>query len=234
MRKIREFYRRHKVAGTFTTILLLADPIARILNWIGYIDEFKSMMNPNYWVTRAILWPHSSLVISIAGLVLLIALIMTQKRSDQAGSLIPNVPMIQSGAEAFRPVPSAAPALTDDLPTPTTAASPVPDRIFVDVTPEFLSKLFNEHLNVQARKLIEVYIGKWIRVSGSLGDVYEAQVTFAYRTFETIVFMYPGKNKQFIDRCSVLSCGQHIDVIGKIKDVNAIEVHLEDCELIRP
>ena len=73
--------------------------------------------------------------------------------------------------------------------------SPAVDgRIVVDVTPEYLTGLFKQHLNVQAKKLIEAYIGKWMKVSGPLGDVYFNQVTFGQRRpFErATVYMYPS------------------------------------------
>ncbi len=45
------------------------------------------------------------------------------------------------------------------------------NRVIVDVTPDYLMGLFDQHTSVQAQKLIEPYIGKWIRVSGRLHDV---------------------------------------------------------------
>lgn len=44
-------------------------------------------------------------------------------------------------------------------------------RIETKATPEFLMGLYREHLGVQASKISQTYYGKWLTVSGLLGDV---------------------------------------------------------------
>jgi hypothetical protein len=44
-------------------------------------------------------------------------------------------------------------------------------RAVIDVSPEYLMSLYADHTSMQAQKLIEPYIGKWIKVSGPLDDV---------------------------------------------------------------
>lgn len=213
MWKIRAFYRRHRVGGPVSTVLLLFVVIERILNWVGLVDQVRSMMDPNHWLTKIILHPQLGLVISVSGLVLLLLLIVSEKPVAKAHE-----------------IPPAAP-IPPTLPTPNITTKLVGSRIVVDVTPEYLTGLFSQHLNVQAKRLIEPYIGKWMKLSGPLGDVYFNQVTFAHSLFgRATVFMYPSEG--FIDRCSVLLRGTHIEVIGRIKDVDVLAVHLENCELI--
>lgn len=119
---------------------------------------------------------------------------------------------------------------TASVETTTTATGTSP-RIFVDVTPEYLASFYDQHMTIQANKLAEDYIGKWIKVAGRLGDVYPNQVVFAYKTFGVVVFMYFDMNK-WKDRLSILKRGSRIEVNGQIQRVNAFEVHLENCELI--
>lgn len=119
----------------------------------------------------------------------------------------------------------------ETTPSPPAAGPLVAGRMIVTVQPQYLADFFKQHLDVQAKKLVEAYIGKWIRVSGPLGNVYSNQVTFKSATYgDTTVFMYPAEG--FIEQCSVLVRGQHIEVMGRIKDVNRIELHLEECELV--
>jgi hypothetical protein len=107
------------------------------------------------------------------------------------------------------------------------------DRIIVNVSPQFLIGFFEQHTTVQAKKLVEAYIGKWMRVSGPLGDVWPNQVTFEHRLFgSAVVFMY--FSPEWTDRLSVLRRGDHLAVLGQIRNVNSMEVHLENCELAAP
>jgi hypothetical protein len=144
-------------------------------------------------------------------------------KSRNEGSKEPDV------AALVRAGPEQSPAKEFQGLQPTRPA----DRIVVDVTPKYLAGLFEQHMNIQAKKLVEVYQGKWIRVSGSLGDVFHNQVVFSFwhDIVGPTVFMY---GDAFIERCSLLRRGTQIEVIGRIGEVNKIELHLYDCELISP
>jgi hypothetical protein len=116
------------------------------------------------------------------------------------------------------------------------------ERSFVNITLEELLRVFDEHTKIQARTLISDFIGKWMIVSGPLGDVGEftsfSQVTFAHRPslpldthyFDT-VYMY-FRNKKWVDRLSIMNKGDNITVIGRIREVGPGELHLDNCELI--
>ncbi len=107
-------------------------------------------------------------------------------------------------------------------------------RVFVDVTHEYLIGLFKDKLGIQANKLIAPYIGKWMSVSGKLGDVLGdqlLQVTFASVKVNEYLYMY--FDKSWRDRLAVLQPGQIIHVIGRIDTVDTVSVALRDCELLR-
>jgi hypothetical protein len=118
----------------------------------------------------------------------------------------------------------------------------LPDgRTFVDVTPEYLTGLFKEHTSIQAAKLVEAFIGKWIRLEGSLRDVTaisedKALVYFTSETFEygTNVVMYFNDKATIENRLRVLKKGDQIAVIGQIQYIISMEVGLENCELEKP
>lgn len=74
MGKIHEFYRRHSVGAPVATILALWGFIERILDWVGLVDQARSMMDPHHWFTQVISWPHFDLIISGIGFLLLLYL----------------------------------------------------------------------------------------------------------------------------------------------------------------
>jgi hypothetical protein len=131
----------------------------------------------------------------------------------------------------------------------TEAAAPPQDqaRVFVppNVTPEYLVGLFDDRTDVQAKTLVDPYIGKWMTVSGPLGNVgtrndYFAQVTFQNKgmfeegtRFEIhgVVFMY-FRDPRSDERLAMLRPGTEITVVGRLERVTGIDVHLDDCELI--
>jgi hypothetical protein len=107
--------------------------------------------------------------------------------------------------------------------------------IFVgrNITPGYLLSFFRDHTSIQATKLTEAYIGKWMPLHGKLGEViystaYTTQVTFK----STSVFMY--FHEPWIDRLTILRRGDDLMVIGQIKSIDLLSVHLDNCELRDP
>jgi hypothetical protein len=115
------------------------------------------------------------------------------------------------------------------------------ERTFVNSTPEDLTRVFEEHTEIQAKTLVADAIGKWMKVTGPLGNVGEftsfSQVTFVSGTFlhpiHPTIYMYFRKKKWF-DRISVLNRGNNITVVGRIREIRNGEIHLDNCELIDP
>jgi hypothetical protein len=113
--------------------------------------------------------------------------------------------------------------------------TPHEERSFVGVTPEDLASVFKERTEIQARIQVADVIGKWMKVSGPLGNVGEvtsfSQVTFAHRpSHPASVYMWFHKGKWF-DRLSVLHRGDNITVVGRITGVRYGELNLDNCEL---
>jgi hypothetical protein len=123
----------------------------------------------------------------------------------------------------------------------TTTIEDTSGRIIVSVTPQWLMAQFTNRTDVQTQTLLSPYIGKWMRVSGNLGDVKKIKIfddkSFAQVTFRDVKygsdyvflqFSEPG----FIDRLSVMQLGEAITVLGQIQSVNPLFVSLEECELL--
>jgi hypothetical protein len=110
--------------------------------------------------------------------------------------------------------------------------------MFVDVTPEYLTGFFRGgHTSIQAKKLAEAFIGKWMKISGHVDDVLgstdlQRQVTFKGRSIfnNDQVFLY--FRPEWFDRLSTLKPGDKITVIGQLIEANKIEIHLANCELV--
>jgi hypothetical protein len=119
------------------------------------------------------------------------------------------------------------------------------ERLSVNTLPLTVTELiavFKDRTDVQGDKLAKAYIGKWINVSGVLGNVskYMTFVPFvghAYVTFEHVaetlgrnVFM--NFNRKWIPLLTVLRPGESITVFGRIRKITRHDVWLERCELI--
>jgi hypothetical protein len=118
------------------------------------------------------------------------------------------------------------------------------ERIVVnpEVTPEYLVGLFKEHTSVQADKLATTYIGKWIELSGPLGDVfprgyvgdgkYTSLVLFADRGIGLDkIYVAMQFDDRWLDRLAVLPRGTKIKILGQIERINKVEIRLDNCEL---
>jgi len=108
------------------------------------------------------------------------------------------------------------------------------DRVVVDVTPEYLGKLCKGLTTVQAQKSVELYIGKWMRVSGTVRNVRanDSLVAVELKTNRGYDITAYFREKTMFDHISVLRLGNQIGVLGEIDSVATYGISLEKCELI--
>ena len=126
-----------------------------------------------------------------------------------------------------------APKLPPDQP----ASDPViipPERkegkIFVDSGPEYLVGLIKNRSRIQAQKLLEPFLGKWIGVRGTVTNIYPDFVSLNGEVPKLFVtMMLNDKNRE---RFHMLELNKSISVIGKLKDLRQFDVELEECELL--
>jgi hypothetical protein len=145
-------------------------------------------------------------------------------------------PKIEIPPTPPQPLPSSSVSMPPAVHSETESQSE--KRETVNVTPEYLTGFYREgHTSVQARKLAEAFLGKWMKVSGPLGDVlgnYDNQrmVVFSNRSIYTndLVNMF-FRDKKWFSKLSTLRRGDTITVIGQVTDVNNLEIWLNNCEL---
>ena len=140
-------------------------------------------------------------------------------------------------------VEAGPPQLQSDPPPPlpparpqTVAAKKVEERVFVDVTPEYLAGFFKGHTNIQGQRLFSPYRGKWMERSGHLGEVQHVQLTELLQvSFQELVggvTMSMFFSTRWTDHFSVMKPGDPLTVQGRIDNAGANIVSLQDCELV--
>lgn len=134
------------------------------------------------------------------------------------------------GVRPFDVPPSVVPPSV--VPPPQGTRTPV--RTFVEVEPAVLLGLLSDHTDVQGQRLITPYVGKWLRVAGSVWDVREM-------SGKTYVQIHVGPEKTLVgllfepewgDRLGVLRKNDAISAIGKVESVSTSAVTLHECELV--
>ncbi len=124
-----------------------------------------------------------------------------------------------------------------------------PPREFVDarVTREFLKGLFEENHFKRAEQLASRYIGKWMPVSGPLGQIFPGPPRSDGGRFPSMVtfsdvelpWFYMMFSDEWVDRVVLVPKGQNISLVGRVKEIERSvsgdgTVMLEDCELVDP
>jgi hypothetical protein len=124
------------------------------------------------------------------------------------------------------------------------AAAPVPlavrpevketekeERIFVgeSITAEYLVSFFKQQTTVQATNATKDYIGKWIKVTGSVYDVLSTTSDFAQITFErqqSSLLLHMHFSGSWRDRAIILRRGDNITVISQISEITSFALSL--------
>jgi tRNA_anti-like len=108
-------------------------------------------------------------------------------------------------------------------------------RVLVAVEPGYLTSFFKDHTQLQAEKLVAVYIGKWIKVSGSLQDVFTSgkMVVVRVEGVPRLAYVMSGfLAEDWLDHVSVLRRGDRISLVGQITQVSSVSIYLENSQLI--
>ena len=217
-----------------------------VLDWWNRIEFFRAKVievNPSLQpVFEWLISGQGRLCIMLLGFILLFLAAWRKEQHEDVSHQAPAV---------GPPIAPPSPVRTVQAPEPPTMNladpfydrfwskdkdDPGSERIIVDVTPEYLMSFFAEHTSIQALRLIEPYIGKWMRVSGPLGNVSNTQhfahVVFERRphSFKVIYMLFRQPDRS--DRLSVLRRGTQLTVLGQIKEVTQLTLHLDNCELI--
>lgn len=126
----------------------------------------------------------------------------------------------------------------------TTQPPSTAERVFVPngTALEDMTGLYKGHTDLQGEKLTHVYLGKWVRVDGtlrnlygSLGGTYAVHLSRSGREGSApdgvprLEF-----NPEWADRLATIPVGGKISVVGKIRKIESHCVWIDDCELVEP
>ena len=125
------------------------------------------------------------------------------------------------------------------LPIESDPISPAPPRIVVSLPPQELTQFFIDHVTAQAEKLIQPYIGKWLKASGEITDVVRSGDDWIVYVWHTpsvpTPFSHIGLSlyfdKNWSDRVALLSRDITLTVIGQIDMVDDHRIRLKHCEI---
>jgi hypothetical protein len=106
-------------------------------------------------------------------------------------------------------------------------------RVFLadSVTPKFLTSIYAGRTSVQADKAVEIYIGKWMKVSGSIYNVASRgprRRQIHLNTKPAVFLTFHGREAQ----TDVLHKGDIIHAQGKIEGIHGEIISLGRCELL--
>jgi hypothetical protein len=114
--------------------------------------------------------------------------------------------------------------------------APDQERVFVDITPAKLMKMYHGRTVLAANALAQPYLGKWMMVTNKLKDiefmVSNNQIYFVSigdgKSICSIHLLFDIKWK---NRIEVIEIGKNIVAFGRIKTIAATSVTLDECEL---
>lgn len=106
-----------------------------------------------------------------------------------------------------------------------------PDRrVFLQVTPEQVRQIYDGRTTLQGEKAAEIYVGKWMKVSGTVRDVVALKRSRAMWLKErnTPVLIFNSK----LSRLDVIHKGDAVTVVGRVFGVSKELIQLNKCELV--
>ncbi len=187
----------------------------------------------------------ATVVVACIGLVfgLFLILLGDRQNAKRAAALAPaKSEVAQSTSPAVKPPDPIIVPATPPSPTPTPAP---PAREFVqeNITPEYLVGLYDGgHTSLGANLRASVFIGKWLQVTGPLGNIVGGDrsfdgsrlpavgsITSTNGTYFHLVF-----RGEWIERAAMVPKNETVTVRGKIQDIARALITLDDVELIEP
>lgn len=214
MHKLKRFVSssKAKVGMTLTTISLVWKLCMFILDSVGRGQTAIDIVESKFWLRVDLLWAG---VLAI-GLIMLVWSIHDLK--------------------AHQTMPQAEPTSpTLSVPEKRTTRQDNEERHIVDVTPQYLTGLFANYTSLQAKKLADDYMNKWMRVTGVIRDIDPSdpvdpciRVQFLVGS-ELILLVF---SEDWKDRLAVMRQGTRITALGQIHDVFRQGMVLENCEVL--
>ncbi|MGA8026421.1 MAG: hypothetical protein WB992_04695 [Bryobacteraceae bacterium] len=104
-----------------------------------------------------------------------------------------------------------------------------------NIDPAYLTGLYRGHTSVQADSIARTYIGKWMKLSVSVGDVSSSVLDKHIHMLSGLDNATVGMDfdaATWADRVSVLRRGSQVTVIGTVYRIDAYTLELDNCELV--
>jgi hypothetical protein len=132
--------------------------------------------------------------------------------------VLPTAPTIIRQADERAPEISSPTVLEDN-------------RVVVGTNPERLCAFFKDATTAQGKRLVQPYIGKWMRVSGKVSNVGDSHISFRnFGVAGVLIIMF--FDDKWSDRISVLEMGTTVTVLGQIREIDVLGLQLRNCELV--
>jgi hypothetical protein len=119
--------------------------------------------------------------------------------------------------------------------TPSTQSDGKDDRVFVPIKTGDLMGIYRGHTNIQANKLAASYLGKWIRVSGTVNDISvfgDGDVSLSLNTAPDPWPHHLRFSSEWLRRLEILPRGYDLTVEGKIEEIQRHHLVLVNCVLV--
>ena len=129
--------------------------------------------------------------------------------------------------------PIASPSVEPTNPTVTLSTSSKVGRVFLgaNVTPISLMKIHEGKTSIHSEKVIEPYLGKWLRYRGKVSNVTRSgdRMTVWF-DIDTLRHLMADLTDPSVGE--VLHIGDEIELVGKIGTIRKFEVELVQVEII--
>jgi tRNA_anti-like len=107
-------------------------------------------------------------------------------------------------------------------------------KIFVDVSPEYLIDLYKDRTSVQGDALAAAYLSKWVSVKGKVSDISDMYgggllVIVVSGNEKIVAASFLAKEKSKI---SHIAHGATISVQGELAGINSYSIKLANCEMV--
>lgn len=108
-----------------------------------------------------------------------------------------------------------------------------PQRIIADITPDFLTDLYKDHMSTEGDRDIVPYVGKWLLLSGAIDDQWKSyKITVLFLRWEEVHSIVLSFDDIWSDHLSVLRRQQNILAFCQVQRANSRAAFFEHCELI--
>ncbi len=98
---------------------------------------------------------------------------------------------------------------------------------------QYLRSCFEGRTEIEAERLVQPYLGKWVRVSGTVANVVGGGDRASFTvTLENKYAFFNFREDRWRSRLEVLRQGAHISLLGRITSIHSWKIDIDDCELL--